>query len=152
MAQIEDMLKGNLLFAAGIGMTALVLPRVLPALPPAVRSTVKSGLSLFMEAESEAEGDIIDRLAESALKNVLQGLSGAGSESDRHAAAQTAVEHFKHTARRRAARYAHSESDRSARYRRHVAVLRHALRQERASGHGVHTDALGRLLDGLDKA
>ena len=152
MALIEDMLKGNLLLAAGIGTTALVLPKVLPALPPAMRTAVKGGLSLFSASESEAEGGIIDRLDDNALKYALQGLSGSGSDAERHAAAQGAVDEFKRKAGARAGRYAHSESNRSARYHRHIAALRHAITREQSRRRDTHGAALGRLLDHLDKA
>jgi hypothetical protein len=52
----------------------------------------------------------------------------------------------------RAKRYAHSDGDRSARYHRHIAGLRHAIKREQTHRHGRHTEALGRLLDSLDKA
>ena len=98
MALVEDMLKGNLVVALAVGGTALVLPKVLPHLSPPVRSLVKNGLSLFLECESEAEGGIIDKLADHALKGVLASLSSPDPPQDRQGAARAAVERFKHVA------------------------------------------------------
>ena len=132
MALLEDMFEGNLVTAAAVGATALLLPRVLPTLSPPLRSAVKSGISLFLESESEAEGGIIERLADTALKNVLNNLSGAGSAEEREKRAQAAVEDFKRRAHARAQRYGRDEGDRSARYGRHIAALRRALDRERS--------------------
>lgn len=147
MVLAEDMLKGNLLTAVALGATALVLPKVLPELSPPLRKVVTRGVSLFLESESEAEGGIIDRLADAALKNVLEGLSDPGSPEDGQKAAQTAavqraVEDFKRTARIRARRYGRDEADRLARYRRHLAALRRALNQERSRRTGGNAAAL----------
>lgn len=142
MALIEDMLKGNLVVAAAMGATALVLPKVLPRLSPQLREAVKGGVSLFLESESEAEGGIIDRLANDALSNVLKSLSGPGSADERQQAAQAAVEGFKRTAHARARRYGRDANDRSARYGRHVATLRHALTREQRRHAGAKAAAL----------
>jgi hypothetical protein len=142
MALLEDMLKGNLVIGAALGVTAFVLPKVLPDLSPQLRSVVQSGLSLFLESESEAEGGIIDRLAYNALKNVLQGLSGPGSPKEREQAAQAAVAHYKRTAHRRARRYGRDPDDRSARYAKHIAALRRALDRDRTRHKGAKAAAL----------
>lgn len=142
MALIEDMLKGNLAAAAVMGATALVLPKVLPNLSPPLRKAVKGGVSLFLESESEAEGGIIDRLADNALKNVLKSLSGPGPADERQEAAQAAVEDFKRTAHARARRYGHDADDRSARYDRHIAALRRALGREQHRHAGAKAAAL----------
>lgn len=152
MALVEDVLKGNLLTAAAIGATALVLPKLLPALPPPFRSLVKSGLSLLAESEAEAEGGIIDRLAEKALANVLKSLSSPGSAEDQRKAARAAVEDFRQTARNRARRYGRDEKDRSARYARHAAALRRRLTRARSRHTGPKAEALGRLSETLDAA
>lgn len=146
MALVEDMLKGNVVAALAVGSAALVLPKVLPDLSPRWRGIVKAGLSLFLESESDAEGGIIDRLADTALQNVLKGLSGPGSAEDRQQAAQGTVEAFKRMAQGRAQRYGRDEGDRSRRYGRHVAALRRAVDQER-SRHpgGEHAAALEKL-------
>lgn len=145
MALVEDMLKGNLVVALAVGGTALVLPKVLPHLSPPVRSLVKNGLSLFLECESEAEGGIIDKLADHALKGVLASLSSPDPPQDRQGAARAAVERFKHVAHTRARRYGRNQHDRSARYDRHITALRHALHRERSR----HTGAKAAVLDEL---
>lgn len=145
---VDDLLKGNILFAVGIGAAALVLPKLLPALSPPLRTAVKNGLHLFVEAESEAEGDIIERLAEAALKDILQHLSGSGAEDQRRHAAQDAVDTFRRTAHRRAHRYARNEGDCSARYHRHLGALRRRLRQ----AHRRHEGAMAAALETLSRA
>ncbi len=145
MALLEDMVKGHLIFAAAVGATALVLPKVLPDLSPQLRSLVKGGISLFLESQSEAEGGIIQRLADNALDNVLKGLSGPGSEDDRKRAAKAAVEDFKRKAHTRSRRYGRDEEDRSARYEQHIAALRRALHRKRSQGKGAHVAALNDL-------
>ncbi|MBV8912782.1 MAG: hypothetical protein JOZ05_07060 [Acetobacteraceae bacterium] len=152
MALLEDMLKGNLLVAAAIGATALVLPKVLPDLSPSLRSAVRSGLSLLLESEAEAEGGIINRLAETALENVLKGLCGPGPAEDRHEAAQAAITDFKRTARSRARRYGRNQHDQSARYQRHVAALQGALKHARRRHGGAHAKVLDNLSTTLEHA
>lgn len=145
MALVEDILKGNLVVAAVMGATALVLPKVLPDLSPRWRNVIKTGVSLFAESESDAEGGIINRLADTALQNALKSLSGPGSADDQAQAAQGAVDHFKRQSHRRAHRYGRDEGDTSHRYRRHVAALRHAVDRERARHPGRHATALAKL-------
>jgi hypothetical protein len=149
VALVEDMLKGNLVVALAIGATALVLPKVLPDLSPPLRSAVKGGLSLFLESESEAEGGIISRLADNALKQVLSGLSGPGPEDERQGAAKAAIKAFKKTARARARRYGRNESDRSTRYHRHIAALNHKMRTARSRHADPKTAALQDLSEML---
>lgn len=143
MALLEDMLKGNLLAAAAMGTTALVLPRLLPHVSPRLRTVVKGGVSLFLESQSEAEGGIVDRLADTALKDVLAGLS-AGSAQDRGDATRQAVESFKRTAHRRSSRLA-GDGDDAAHYRRHVMALHRALAREQTRHGGEKAAALARL-------
>lgn len=145
MALVEDMLKGNVVAALAMGATALVLPKVLPDLSPRWRGIVKSGLSLFLESESDAEGGIIDRLADTALQNALKGLSGPGSAEDRQQAVHGAIEAFERKAHGRAQRYGRDEADTSRRYHRHVAALRQAVDCQRAQHPGEHAAALSAL-------
>lgn len=149
---LEDLLKGNMFTAVAVGATALLLPKVLPELPAPVRSVVKMGFSLFLESESEAEGGIVNRLADNALKDVLDSLSGPGSAQDRNEAAKNVVESFKRTARTRALRYARSDADRSARYGRHIAALQRRLDRERSRQSGVRAEAVEALQSVLGEA
>ncbi|HQT77075.1 MAG: hypothetical protein B7Z80_10520 [Rhodospirillales bacterium 20-64-7] len=151
MASFEDILGGNLAAAAAFGVVALVLPKVAPNLPLPVRSALTGGVNLFLEAEGEAEGGIIDRLAETVLQNVLQNLSAPAPEDERHRAARAAVEDFAHAARRRARRYARNERDRSARYSRHMAALRHKLKRAQAHPGSAHAAVLSDMVAALDQ-
>ncbi|MFL5253165.1 MAG: hypothetical protein ACJ8AI_09785 [Rhodopila sp.] len=150
MALVDDVLKGNLLIAAAIGATALVLPKIMPDLSPPLRAAIKGGLSLLLESESEAEGGIIERLADTALKNVLAHLSGPGSPTERRDAARTAIADYKRTARVRARRYARDDEDRSARRNRHIDALRHKLHRARTRATGTQAQDLESLVGALD--
>src|SRR4051794_30599002 len=150
MALVDDVLKGNLLIATAIGATALVLPKIMPDLSPPLRSIVKGGLSLLLESESEAEGGIIERLAETALKNVLDHLSGPGSPTERRDAARAAIADYKRTARVRARRYARDDYDRSVRRGRHIEALRRKLHRERSRATDTQAQDLDSLLGALD--
>jgi hypothetical protein len=152
MALVEDILKGNLLPAAAVGAVVLVLPKVFPKLPAPLRSALKGGISLFLESEAEAEGGIVNRLAQNALKNTLKELSGPGPAEDRKEAAQSVVESFKQTARTRAKRYGYDHDDHSARYRRHIVAFRRAVEQKQSQGKGAHDRALSEILSKLDHA
>jgi hypothetical protein len=152
MALVEDMLKGNLLIAGAIGVTALVLPKILPDLSPSLRGAVKTGLSLFLESESEAEHGLINRLADTALENVLKQLSGPGSPHERQQGAEAVVEGFKRQARARSRRYGRNEHDRSTRYRRHIGTLQGAIERRKRHGTGVHAAALDKVKATLDEA
>lgn len=128
MPLLEEGIKGNLVMVAAAGAATMVLPRLFPHLAPPVRSAVKAGLTLFLEAEHEADGGLIDRLVNATLADMLDALSSEHTDDGRQRAAQAAIERFDRAARRRAARHAWDEADRDARYRRHVRHLRHALR------------------------
>jgi hypothetical protein len=146
---LEDALSGKLLIGLGLGATALLLPKVMPDLSPQLRSAVKTGISIFLEAESEAEGGIIARLADSALKQVLDSLSAPGSDPQKHQNAADAVDRFKRTARRRAGRYDTDEANQSARYRRHVTALERRIRKAREARKEPPGGALQHLEDRL---
>lgn len=152
MAFIEDIFKGNLVMAAAIGTTALVLPKILPDLSPSMRSAVKSGLSLVAESESEAEGGIVNRLADNALKTVLKQLSGPGTADERQRSAEGAIDEFRKTAHARAQRYGRDDADRSARYGRHIEALRHAIEREQSRHPGANSGALNDLSARLTEA
>jgi len=145
VALVEDIFKSNLVIALALGTTTLLLPKVLPDLSPSLRTIVKTGLSLFLEAESEAEGGIINRLAEATLTEVLKSLHGSSSEQEQQDKARAAIRDFKRTAHSRGHRYGRNEKDRSARYQRHVAALNHSMRHARSR----HSDATAAALDEL---
>jgi hypothetical protein len=134
MALVEDVLGGGTGVAVAVGAAALVLPAVAPHLSPPVRSVLRAGLTLFLEAESDAEGRIIKGLADHAVRSALAALSGPGTKEKREHAARAAVQHFSRRAHARAHRYASSEQDRDARYRRHVRGMHRALASARQAG------------------
>lgn len=132
MPALEDALKGNLVMLAVAGAATLVLPRLFPNLAPPMRSAVKAGLDLFLEAESEAEGGIVDRLVAATVQNLVKTLSAETTEQGRRHAAERAMAQFEHVARRRARRHGWNEADQRARYRRHVRHLHRALQVAQA--------------------
>lgn len=152
MALVEDMLTGNVATVVAVGAAAVVLPRVAPALPAPLRTVLKSGLKLVIESESDAEGGIIDKLADTAMQNVLASLSGPGTDEERHQAAQAAVQRFNDTAQRRAARYGRDGADTQARYRRHMASLKRAFADTRQGRPQSEQGALQRIAGQIDAA
>ena len=124
---IEDVLEGNVLLLVAAGAAMLVLPKVFPELPEPVRATIKGGLSLFLEAESEVDGGIADKLVGATMRQLLQSLSGPGTTQEKRSAAQRTIKRFEETARGRSRRHGWNEADRAARYRRHIAKLKRAI-------------------------
>lgn len=149
MASVEDILGGHLLVTVAIGATVLALTRVLPGLSPPLRSAIKGGVSLLLEAEGEAEGGIIEQLAETALTTVMERLSGPGPANERRDAARAAIEDYKQTARTRARRYGSNPGDRSARRGRHLAALRHKLHRAKTRATGARAQDLDILMNAL---
>lgn len=150
MAGIEDVLSGEVGVAVAVGAAALALPAVAPHLSPPFRAVLRSGLSLFLEAESAAEGNIIRGLADQAVRSALAALSGPGTPEQRQQAARAAVQHYRHRAHRRAQRYGSTEQDRKARYRRHVQGLHRAVAaaQRAGSDRGAAQD-VARMIEDL---
>lgn len=136
MAVVEDVLKGNLVVAVAVGGAALLWPRLAPHLSPSARGMVRSGLKLFVESESEAEGGIIGRFADTALEQVLDRLNGPGAPKERRDAANAVITDFKRRARARARQYGADEADRHDRYDRHLAALEQRLGRARGQQKG----------------
>jgi len=136
MAGIEDVLTGEVGVAVAVGAAALALPAVAPQLSPPLRNVLRAGLSLYLEAESAAEGNIIRGLADQAVKSALAALSGPGTPEQRQQAARSVVQHYQRRAHGRAQRYGSNEQDRNARYRRHVQGIHHAVASARQAGVG----------------
>jgi hypothetical protein len=132
MAALENPLEGNLVTIATIGAAALALPLLLPRLVPSLRAALLSGAKLIVEAEAEAEGGLIAKLAENAVNVLLQSLTAPGDDHQRRHRAREAVRRFEETARARSRRFAWDEEDAKQRYRRHISRFRHALDQARA--------------------
>ncbi len=135
MAMFESALEGNIAVLAAAGAATLVLPVILPQLARPLRTALRSGLALFLEAEAEAEGGAMSKLAETAVKILLETISGSGTREHRQQLARETVQRFEGAARTRSRRYAWNDDDAASRYHRHVAHFRRALAraQERAS-------------------
>ena len=128
MALLEDTLSGKVVAAVAVSAAAFALPRLFPQLAPPLRSAIKTGASLFLEAEFEAEGGLIDRLVSETLKALLDEAAKARTPEERRRSTQRAVRRFERRARARAQHWGgDSEAERSRRYRRHVAHLRRAV-------------------------
>lgn len=151
MALVEDVLTSGGGVAVVVGATALAVPAVAPHLSPPLRSALKAGLSLFLEAESEAEGGIIKGLADAAVHRAMDALNGPGTEAQRQDAAREVMRHYKDRAHARARRYGQGDGDRKARYDRHIRGLHKAVaraRQQPGTDHGKLQD-LSQMIDDL---
>jgi hypothetical protein len=127
--RLEDAISGNVLAVVAVGAAVLILPRLFPSLAPPLRTVIKSGLKLFVEAEGEAEGGLIDLLVGQTVDALLGTLDAPGTaEQRRHAARQT-MRRFEAAARGRSRRWGHDHDDRVRRYERHLTHLRRALAQ-----------------------
>jgi hypothetical protein len=138
LAALDDLLKGHVLTVVVLGTATVLLPKLLPG---PVGAVVKGGLQLFLEAQDEAEGDIIEQLVQTAMGELAKTFSGPGSEAEkRHRAART-LHRFERTARSRARRSA-DEAERAKRYRRHVRRLKRAIAAvERSHPHAEFIEA-----------
>jgi hypothetical protein len=139
---LEDVLEGNVLLLVAAGAAVLVLPKVFPELPEPVKATIKGGLSLFLEAEAEVDGGIADKLVQGTLSQLLQSLSGPGTNEEKRNAAQRTIKRFQETARGRSRRHGWNDADRAARYRRHVAKLKRAIAEAKRQHPKAHTEIL----------
>jgi hypothetical protein len=128
MALLEDTLSGKVMTAVAVSAAALAIPRLFPQLAPPLRSALKTGASLFLEAEFEAEGGLIDKLVSETLQALLGDAAQARTPEERQRSAHRAMRRFEHRARARAEHWgAGDEAARSRRYRRHVSHLRRAV-------------------------
>ena len=145
MALVDDLLKGNIVTAVGLGVVALAVPIVFPALRPQWASLVKSGARLFFEAELGADNEVMDRLVDATVDGLLAVMS-TGSEEDRKRAAAAEVHAFKAVARARAHKNGWDETDRKRRYHRHVAQLRHKVSHLRSRESGSNRAVLDHVV------
>lgn len=130
MAALEDFLKGHVLTVVLVGTATVLLPKLLPG---PVGAVVKGGLQLFLEAQDEAEGEIIESLVETAMGELAKTFSGRGTEAEKQRGAQRTITRFERTARNRARRGAADDSERARRYRRHIRRLRRKIAAFEAS-------------------
>lgn len=129
---------------AGVALTAamILLPRVAPNVGGPLRSIVKAGLTLFLESETELDGELINSLVETTMKELTSALSGPGPEDEKQQAAHATIRHFKHKARTRARQWGWDDADRSTRYHRHLRKLHRAVAHKRDRSSGPTARAL----------
>ena len=84
---------------------------MVPHLSPSLHTVIRSQPFPFLEAEAMAEGNIIQGLADQALKSALAALSGPGTADQERQAAQAAVQHFRRRAHGRAQRYGRNDQE-----------------------------------------
>jgi hypothetical protein len=141
MAIIEDALKSSPVQAVGLGLLAFALPFFVPAIRPQFAAILKIGAKLFLEAEFEADGAIIDELVDATLDSLLNATS-QGSEEERKRAAEHQLGQFLSAARAGARRRGWHEEDAKARYHRHLAKLEHGIRRVHHRAHHSQHAAL----------
>lgn len=152
MALLEDTLSGKVMAAVAVSAAALALPRLFPRLAPPLRSAIRTGASLFLEAEFEAEGGLIDKLVSETLEALFDDAAKAQSPEERKRFAQHAVRRFERRARARAQHWGgDNKAERSRRYRRHVAHLRRAV-AEAENRSREERELLDDVVDGVPEA
>jgi hypothetical protein len=133
MAALENVLENNLPTFLGVGLV-LAIPMAFPSLRPQWAAAIKTGVKLYLEASDEAEGDLIDSLAEDAIDQIVAAIAQPVEARD-HKVSQV-VSAYKAKARARADRWSRSDEGRRRRYSRHIVKLRDKVsrRQARADG------------------
>lgn len=149
MPMLEDALKANPVMLVGVGVLALALPVAFPSLRPQFAAVLKSGVSLFFEAEAGAEGDIIEKLAETTADHLIDIMAGGGSKEEKQRAADVEIDRYKELARHRARKHGWSDEDRKARYHRHLAKLHEVVGRRRSASAGDERAILDRVSDGI---
>lgn len=124
---LEETLGGNIVTVVALGAAALLLPRLFPSLARPLRAVAKTGLTLFVEAETEMEGGLIDGLVGQTIDALLGTLDAPGTVEQRKLAARKTMHRFEAAARGRAKRWGRDHDDRACRYNRHLTHLRRAL-------------------------
>jgi hypothetical protein len=124
---LEDTIGSNVVAVVAVGAAAFLLPRLFPSLAPPLRAIAKTGLTLFVEAETEAEGGLIDGLVSQTVDALLGTLDGPGTVEQRKQAARQTMRRFEAAARGRAKRWGRDHDDRVRRYQRHLTHLRRAI-------------------------
>lgn len=152
MVLIGDTLPGKVITAVGISLAALALPALFPGLAPPLRSALQSGAKLFLEAEFEAEGGLIDKLVSETIDALLGTAADAGTPEERRKAARRAARRFEHRARARARHWGADDHDQRRRYRRHVAHLHRAVAAVAKNRPEPERDLLEDVVEGVPEA
>ncbi len=124
MAGFEDVLKNHPVELLGVG-ALLAAPLASPSIRPQWTAAAKEIVKLFLEAEFDAQGDLIDALAETTVEQLVALLAAPPAARGRKAA--RIASHFKRKARGRANRWGRSDGERAERYRDHIAALKRRL-------------------------
>lgn len=147
MFGLDDLIRKHPLAAIGLAAVAITAAK-----PPAsvrrkgrakesagaeVGGGVKAVVKFCLEAQAEAETDIVCGLAEVAIDDVVCALSHPEPET-RHEAARAAVHKYARRAHRRSARQARDESDRQRRYAKHMSTLETRLSEHHAAAPEAH--------------
>lgn len=127
----ENVTKSDIVTVLGLGLATAALSELMPNAKPLLQSAVKFGVNLFLEAEGEAEVELIQSLITATMQGIRQDMSATASEPERREAIEARVEHFKKQARIRARRWGSDQQDRHRRYRRHVARLETTLARKK---------------------
>jgi len=93
------------------------------SLRPALKSAIKVGLAILIEAQEEAEVELIDVLVLSTVEAIGEVLSRPAGEDERRRAVRRRIRHFQRQALSRAECWGADEHERHRCYRRHVAQL-----------------------------
>lgn len=117
----------------------------------AVTGGVKTVVKLCLEAQGEAEADIVCSLAEVAVKDVAQALSHPQPEARRQAA-RAAVHKYAKRAHRRSARHARDASHHQRRYAQHMSALETRLSERHAAAPDAHKRTFEHALSALHEA
>ncbi len=153
MALLEDTLSGKLMTAVAVSAVTLVIPRLFPQLAPPLRAAIKSGTSLFLEAEFEAEGGLIDKLVSETLEALLGDAAKTGTPEERQLSARRAARRFRRRARARAQHWGGDDEEaRLRRYRRHVTHLRRAVADAAPKQSPKERELLEEVVEGVPEA
>ncbi len=149
---IDDTISGKVMTAVGVSLAALALPALFPSLAPPLRSALKAGATLFLEAEFEAEGGLIDKLVSETIDALLGAAADAGTPEERRRAARHAARRFERRARARAEHWGADDHDQARRYRRHVAHLHRAVAAAAKGQREPDQELLEEVVEGVPEA
>jgi len=121
--QLEDLTKSNLVTVLGLGLLTVAATELVPSLRPALKSAIKVGLAILIEAQEEAEVELIRALVLSTVEAIGEVLSRPADEDERRRAVRRRLRHFQRQALSRAECWGADEHERHRCYRRHVAQL-----------------------------
>lgn len=147
MLGVEDVIRRHPLTAVGlaaVGVTALI--------PQARRGPLAKGVNavgqLCIEAEGEAEAEIVERMADAAIGQLAQAMAHPEPEA-RHAAVHALVHRYKKRAHRRSKRFARDDAGRKRRYARQITALEQRIVHRQATATDAQKQGFVRVLAAL---